>query len=250
MAPIFQPRRLSGFARIMTDRATVLAERLAALPPGQSVDMAEQMMLVTLDIIAQTMFGADSRTDVSAVGSAMDRYQATVRPNIPDLLGLPRWVPRPDAAEGRRALAVMDGIIRELIARRRDRAAQGGELGSDMLGLLLAAVDDESGSGMSDTEVRDQMATFFLAGHGTTATAMAWCWYLLSHAPAVEVRLHAELDSVLQGRAPEYEDCEYLVYTRMVIEEALRLYPPAHTTARLAQADDRFGDLDLPKGTN
>lgn len=250
MAPIFQPRRLAGFAGIMTDRAAALAERFCALPSGQGFDAAEQMMLVTLDIIAQTMFGADPATDVSAVGAAMDRYQATVRPNIPDLLGLPRWVPRPDAAEGRRALTEMDAIIRDLIRRRRERAAQGGDLGGDMLGMLLAAVDDENGGGLSDQEVRDQMATFFLAGHETTATTLAWCWYLLAHAPEVEARLHAELDRVLNGRLPEYGDYESLVYTRMVIEEAMRLYPPAHTTARLAQADDRFGDLELPKGTN
>ncbi|HEX6957440.1 MAG TPA: cytochrome P450 [Ferrovibrio sp.] len=250
MAPLFQPRRLAGFAETMSDRAAALAERLSSWPPGSRIDMAQQMMLVTLDIIARTMFGADMGIDVSAVGAAMDRYQATVRPNIPDLLGLPHWVPRPDAAEGRRALAAMDAIIRDLIRRRRERAAQGGELGSDLLGLLLAAVDDESGSGMTDTEVRDHMATFFLAGHETTATALAWTWYLLANAPEVEAKLHAELDAVLAGRPAVYGDYDKLVYTRTVIEEAMRLYPPAHTTSRAAKADDRFGDLAIPKGTN
>lgn len=249
MAPIFQPRRLAGFAAIMTDYAARLTDRLTALPAGQSVDMAEQMMLLTLDIIAGTMFGADPGTDVSGVGAAMDRYQVTVRPNIPDLLGLPRWVPRPDAREGQRALADMDAIINDLIRRRRDRAAQGGEIGGDLLGLLLAARDDETGSALDDREVRDQMATFFLAGHETTATALAWTWYLLSHAPAVEAKLHAELDAVLGGRAAEYADYEKLVYTRMVIEETMRLYPPAHTTARQAIADDRFERIDIPAGT-
>ncbi|WP_300302474.1 cytochrome P450 [Ferrovibrio sp.] len=249
MAPIFQPRRLAGFAEIMTEYSAALADKLVRLPAGQTVDMAEQMMLLTLDIIARTMFGADASTDVSAVGTAMDRYQVTVRPNIPDLLGLPRWVPRPDAAEGQRALAEMDAIINTLIQRRRDRAAQGGELGSDLLGLLLAARDDESGSTLDDREVRDQMATFFLAGHETTATALAWTWYLLSHAPAVEAKLHAELDAVLGGRPAQYADYDKLVYTRMVIEEALRLYPPAHTTARQAIADDRFERIDIPAGT-
>ncbi|MEK9969876.1 MAG: cytochrome P450, partial [Ferrovibrio sp.] len=104
MAPIFQPRRLAGFAAIMTDCSAKLADRLARQPQDQPVEMAEQMMLLTLDIIARTMFGSDDGTDVSAVGAAMDRYQVSVRPNIPDLLGLPRWVPRPDAREGQRAL--------------------------------------------------------------------------------------------------------------------------------------------------
>lgn len=245
MAPIFQPRRLAGFAAIMTDYAERLAGTLAVLPPGRPVDMAEQMMLLTLDIIARTMFGSDERTDVSAVGAAMDRYQATVRPNIPDLIGLPRWVPRPAAAEGRRAVAEMDAIINSLIQRRHERA----EPGDDLLGLLLAARDDETGAALDDREVRDQMATFFLAGHETTATALAWTWYLLSHAPDVEQKLHAELDSVLAGRAATYADYDRLTYTRMVIEEAMRLYPPAHTTARQAIAEDRFDTIAIPAGT-
>lgn len=245
MAPIFQPRRLAGFAAIMTDYAERLAGKLAALPPNCHVDMAEQMMLLTLDIIARTMFGSDEGTDVSAVGEAMDRYQVTVRPNIPDLIGLPRWVPRPDAREGRRAVAEMDAIINSLIQRRRERS----DPGTDLLGLLLAARDDETGAALDDREVRDQMATFFLAGHETTATALAWTWYLLSHAPDVEAKLHAELDSLLGGRAATYGDYEKLTYTRMVLEEAMRLYPPAHTTARQANADDRFGDIAIPAGT-
>lgn len=250
MAPIFQPRRLAGFAEIMTDYSERLAGKLAALPANCHVDMAEQMMLLTLDIIARTMFGSDDGTDVSAVGEAMDRYQATVRPNIPDLIGLPRWVPRPAAAEGRRALAEMDAIINGLIQRRRERAEQaGGELGTDLLGLLLAARDDETGAALDDREVRDQMATFFLAGHETTATALAWTWYLLSHAPDVERKLHAEIDTVLAGRAATYADYDRLTYTRMVLEEAMRLYPPAHTTARQAIAEDRFGDIAIPAGT-
>lgn len=253
MAPIFQPRRLAGFADIMSAQAQALAEKLARQPAGMAIDMAEQMMLLTLDIIAQTMFGADPDTDVSAVGEAMDRYQATVRPNIPDLLGLPRWIPRPDAAKGARALAEMDRIIGNLIRRRREAAAAGGDLGQDLLGLLLAAEDDDSGGGtasrLNDREVRDQMATFFLAGHETTATALAWTWYLLAQAPAVEARLVEELDAVLGGRAATYADYERLVYTRMVIEETMRLYPPAHTTARQAMAEDRFGDLVIAPGT-
>jgi cytochrome P450 len=250
MAPIFQPRRLAGFAAIMTDYSERLVAKLAALPPTCTVDMAGQMMLLTLDIIARTMFGSDDGTDVSAVGEAMDRYQATVRPNIPDLIGLPRWVPRPAAAEGQRALAEMDTIINGLIQRRRARAAEtGGELGNDLLGLLLAARDDETGAALDDREVRDQMATFFLAGHETTATTLAWTWYLLGHAPDVEAKLHGELDTVLGGRAATYADYDKLTYTRMVLEEAMRLYPPAHTTARQAIAEDRFGDIAIPPGT-
>lgn len=248
LAPIFSPRRVQSFAPLMTEVTLALAAQLRS---GQQVDMAEAMMHVTLDIIARSMFGADGATDVTAVGAAMDRYQATVRPNIPDLLGLPGWVPRPNAAAGRSALVAMDAIINDLIRRRREVISAGGRHGDDMLGLLLAARDDEAGgAGLADREVRDQMATFFLAGHETTATALAWTWYLLAHDAAVEARLHAELDAVLGRREPGWDDVEKLTYCRQVVEEAMRLYPPAHTTSRIALGDDEIMGVNVEKGTS
>lgn len=246
IAPIFSPRRVQSFAPLMAERTVALADRLKT---GQEVDMAEAMMLTTLEIIARTMFGSEGETDVSAVGEAMDRYQTTVRPTIPDLLGLPRWVPRPGAAAGRAAMAAMDEIIGSLIRRRRAAIAGGRPAGDDLLGLLLAARDEEGGSGVDDREARDQMATFFLAGHETTATALAWTWYLLGNDAGVERKLHAELDRVLAGRVPTYEDIEKLVYCRQVVEEAMRLYPPAHTTSRVALADDEVMGVRIAKGT-
>ena len=247
LAPIFSPRNVQSFGPLMVDCAAALADRLHN---GAGVDMADAMMHTTLDIIARSMFGADVETDVSAVGAAMDAYQHTVRPGVADLLGLPDWFPRPGAAKGRAALAAMDAIINDLIARRRKAIAQGQPAGSDMLGLLLAARDDEGdGSGLNDAEIRDQMATFFLAGHETTATALSWCWYLLAHDEKVEARLHAELDAALPGRDPVWSDIDKLPYARMVIEEAMRLYPPAHSTSRIALADDHVGDVRIKAGT-
>ncbi|WP_374634146.1 cytochrome P450 [Ferrovibrio sp.] len=247
LAPIFSPRRVQAFGPLMVECAAALGNRLHN---GAPVDMADAMMHATLDIIARSMFGADADTDVSAVGAAMDAYQVTVRPGVADLIGLPEWFPRPGAAKGRAALAAMDAIINDLIGRRRKAIANGRPAGDDMLGLLLAARDEEGdGTGLNDAEIRDQMATFFLAGHETTATALAWCWYLLAHDTAVESRLHAEIDAVLPGRDPVWGDMEKLPYTRMVIEEAMRLYPPAHSTSRVALADDRIGDLTIKAGT-
>jgi cytochrome P450 len=247
MAPIFSPRRIQSFGPLMTERAAALADKLR---PGDRVDMADAMMHVTLEIIARSMFGADPTSDVSQVGSAMDAYQATVKPSIPDLLGLPHWFPRQGAAKGRDALAAMDSIFNGLIERRRALIATGAPAGDDLLGLLLSARDDEAGgSGMDDREVRDHMATFFLAGHETTATALAWTWYLLSHDSGVQAKLWAELDSVLGNRDPDWGDLDKLVYTRMVIEEAMRLYPPAHSTSRVALADDTVMGVAIPKGT-
>ncbi len=247
MAPIFSPRRIQSFGPLITERAAALADTLQS---GQRIDMAEAMMHVTLEIIARSMFGADPASDVSQVGAAMDAYQVTVRPSIPDLLGLPAWFPRQGAAKGRAALSQMDSIINGLIERRHRLIAQGQPAGDDLLGLLLSARDTEGdGSAMEDREVRDHMATFFLAGHETTATALSWAWYLISQDAAVQAKLWAEIDGVLQGRDPDWGDIEKLVYTRMVIEEAMRLYPPAHTTSRVALQDDRVLDVAIAKGT-
>lgn len=246
LAPLFQPRRIQGFAMLMIERAAAFADSLRS---GQETDMADAMMRITLEIIAQSLFGADGATDVAAVGAAMDSYQATVKPNIPDLLGLPGWFPRPDAARGRAALSAMDRIITELVRRRRARIGAGGPAGEDMLGLMLTARDEEGGPVLSDAEIRDQMATFFLAGHETTATALTWVWYLLANDAAAEAKLLAELRAVLAGRLPQPADADKLIYTRMVIEEAMRLYPPAHTTSRVAVGDDVVGGVPIRKGT-
>jgi cytochrome P450 len=140
--------------------------------------------------------------------------------------------------------AELDAVVARLIA---EREAQPG--GSDLLSRLIAARDAETGIGMSAKEVRDQVVTIFVAGHETTAAAMAWIWYLLSQHPAEEALLHAELDTVLAGRAPSHEDLPRLPYTRMVIDEAMRLYPPAPgTSTRMALEADEICGVKIPKG--
>ncbi len=114
--------------------------------------------------------------------------------------------------------------------------------------MLLAARDPETGTGMSDKQLRDEILTIFLAGHETTANALSWTWYLLARHPEAEARLHDELDRVLGGRLPNYADLAELKWTRMVIEEAMRLYPPAHTIARTALGEDRIGGVRVPAG--
>ena len=132
-------------------------------------------------------------------------------------------------------LADFDKAIDRLLAAR-EHAGDGQP--KDLLTRLIAARDEETGAGMTAQEVRDQVITIFMAGHETTALALTWTWYLLSQHPAVEARLHAELDAVLGGRLPRHEDLARLPYSRMVIEESMRLYPPAHTISRQAIGDD------------
>jgi len=129
-----------------------------------------------------------------------------------------------------------DKVIDRLITSRERVPADGQR--KDLLGRLIAARDEETGGGMSAQEVRDQVVTIFMAGHETTALALTWTWYLLSQHPAAEAKLHAELDQVLGGRPPRHENLAKLPYTRMIIEEAMRLYPPAHTLSRTALKED------------
>jgi cytochrome P450 len=139
----------------------------------------------------------------------------------------------------------LDATI-ELLIRTR-RASQ--EIRDDLLSILLAAVDEESGAGMSNRQLRDEMMTLFLAGHETTATALTWTWYLLSRHPEVAAKLTDELDRVLAGRAPSVGDLPNLPYTEMVIREAIRLYPPAPGFAREPIEDVTIGGYDVPKGS-
>jgi cytochrome P450 len=246
MAPAFHPRRVADFSPAMVEATLNMLSGWAREPGAVVRDVAEEMARLTLDIITRTMFSSDIRERADEVRAALVGYQRVGgRPSLPDLLGLPRWVPRFHAARIRNAGLALDEIIYGIIERRR----QSGGPDDDLLGLLLAARDEDTGAAMDDVELRDQLATIFTAGHETTANALAWTWYLLALHPAVEAKLHRELAVTLGGRAPGIADVENLPYTRMVVEETLRLYPPAHTMSREALADDEIAGRKVPKGS-
>jgi cytochrome P450 len=255
MSPSFDHRSIASYTPIMTAAA---GELLAAwngrgtgtgtgTGAGAGVDVARAMMEVTLDIISRTMFSSDSERIIAIMASGAERYQAEMRPNIMDFLGLPAWL----AGLGRigvvrRTLGEFDGEIDRLIKTRSIHPEDGPK---DLLARLIAARDEQTGGGMTAREVRDHVITIFTAGHETTAMAMTWTWYLLARHPAEEAKLHAELRSVLAGRSPNPDDLDKLTYTRMVIEESMRLYPPVHTIARAALADDTLAGRHVPKGS-
>jgi cytochrome P450 len=246
MAPAFDHRSIVSYSPIMTDIALRLQREWDALPEGAEVDVAVAMMHATLHIIARTMFSSDSADIVDIVENGVERYQAEVRPQLADLLELPLWLSRlGQSHRPERIFTEFDRAIDRLLAsRERAGAAQP----NDLLARLMATRDEETGGGMTAKEVRDQVVTIFMAGHETTAVALTWTWYLLSQHPAVETRLHAELKAVLDGRVPRHEDLARLPYTRMVIEEAMRLYPPAHTLSRAALGPDEVLGRRIPKG--
>lgn len=246
VSPAFDHRSIASYASVMTGAAEELLADWSRLGAGACVDIANAMMQVTLDIISRTMFSSDSDQMVDTLERGAGRYQARMRPNILDFLRFPAWL----AGIGR--LSVADQTLREFDAEidrliKTRSTHQNGR--KDLLSRLIAARDGETGVGMSAQEVRDQVITIFMAGHETTATAMTWTWYLLSQHPAEEAKLHAELQAVLGGRTPDSEDLARLPYTRMVIEESMRLYPPVHTIAREALADDTLAGRSVPKGS-
>jgi len=244
MAPAFHPKRVETFAPLMVEATR---ERLRSWIPGaQPLDLAEEMAELTLDIITRTMFSSDVRDRAGEIRRVIFDYQHVGgRPALFDLLGLPAWLPRLTAMRAAATSGRLDGIIFGIIEGRRKR----GGPPDDLLGLLLAARDEETGQGMSDRELRDQVATIFTAGHETTANALVWTWYLLAMHPAVEAKFHAELAAVLGGREPGLADIPKLRYTRMMLDETLRLYPPAHTMSREAVADDEIAGHKVVAGT-
>jgi cytochrome P450 len=249
MAPSFDPRSVVGYAPIMTEHTERLVADWDALPNGAEIEVADAMMQTTLQIISRAMFSADSDDIVGIVSEGAERYQREVRPTLLDLLPLPRWVPRLPWRRGHpeRIFSDFDRKLERMIA---ERGQAGAAERHDLLARLMAARDDETGGGMTAQEVRDQMATIFMAGHETTSLTMTWVWYLLSQHPEAEAKLHAELAGVLGGRTPRHDDVAKLSYARTVIDEAMRLYPPAHTLSREAIAADDIVGHRIPAGAS
>jgi cytochrome P450 len=247
MAPAFDRRSIEGYAPVITAVTRDLLAEWDALPDRSDVDVGAAMMRTTLHIISRAMFSANSDEIVGVVERGVGQYQMTMRPSLFDLLGFPAWLASLFSRR-RRTAAVLnefDRAVDELISSRaHDPNAQP----KDLLARLVAARDAETGGGMTANEVRDEVVTIFMAGHETTAQALTWTWYLLSLHPAVEARLDEELRAVLKGRTPQYEDIAQLRYTRMVIEESMRLYPPAHTMAREPIAADVVLGWRIPAG--
>ncbi|MCA8930962.1 MAG: cytochrome P450, partial [Rhodospirillaceae bacterium] len=236
LAPAFGPRSIAALAPVMTDAAAAWVERWAALAGAAPVDMAAEMKGVGLKIVSDTMFSAGADELTALANGALSVLQDELRLGLPDALPLlGPLIRQRKYARVRREIVRFDAAIDRMIGEReRDPAAAP----EDLLSRLMAARDGEDGAGLTAKEVRDEVVTIFEAGHETTASALTFAWYLLAHHPAEEARLQAELDGVLGGRLPTAADVPSLPYTRMVIEETMRLYPPVPTiAARTARRD-------------
>jgi len=241
--PAFHRERIAGYAATMVQRAEAFADGVLA---GETLAMDAAMSRLTLGIAAETLFGAEVDDQADTIGRALDEamesFPISLTP-IGELLDHLPWVPVVRRFLGARD--ELDAIVYRLIEARRNDAAAAGR--PDVLGMLLAAGDGPDG--MDVKQIRDEAMTIFLAGHETTAMALTWTWWLLSQHREVEERIRAELDAVLGGRAPTMDDVPALRFTRDVIAESMRLYPPAWVVGRRAIEDAPLGPWIVPKGS-
>jgi cytochrome P450 len=244
-APAFSHRNVTALAPVMTRAAERSAGRIAQAGK-RAVNLLDEMITATFDVISEVTFSGDTGFDRAAVHKAIDLYISDAgKVSLFDVLGLPDWIPRP----GRNLAANGMGDMKAAADRVIDaREAEGTREVPDLLDLLRSGEDPKTGRRMTTEEIRDNLLTFIVAGHETTALTLAWSFYLCAFDPAVQDRARAEAQSVLQGRAATAEDLPRLPYIRQIIDEALRLYPPAAIISRTALAKDTLCGTQINPG--
>jgi cytochrome P450 len=230
MAPAFVHKRITGYASTIAERAEATQRGWV---DGATLDLSAAMMRLTLEIVGATLFGAEVGAEADEIGAALTAAMELVTRAIQAVIPVPPTWPTPGNRPGIAAVTRLDRTVYRLIEERR---REGGDRG-DFLSMLLLAQDEDDGSVMTDKQVRDEAMTIFLAGHETTANALAWSFYLLAQHPAARERLEREVLAALGGRTPALADLPALPYTLAVFKEAMRLYPPAFIVARRALRD-------------
>jgi len=236
--PSFERRRIASLIPLITAATGATLDEWSQYAAQRAAfDLPAAMTRLTLDVIGRAFFGVDLRTEAAAVREALGVALAYIDRRVNSFFPMPLAVPTPRALRFRRARRTLDGAVTRIMRARRDDVDP--EAG-DLMSLLLAARDPESGEKMSDGEIRDEVVTFVLAGHETTALTLTWALYLLALHADVETRVREETRRVLGDGAPTLDDLAQLPYTRMVIDETLRLYPPVWAFAREPIGDDRL----------
>ncbi|MHB2167881.1 cytochrome P450 [Alsobacter sp. R-9] len=251
-APMFQARRVEAFFPDMLAAAVQEAERLEALGPDAVTDMHDALVGFTYDVIARTAFSADSVSDPHAFSRAIAAYFDTLgRLDAASYLNLPSWVPTLGRLRAMPSLALFRREIGGIIARRRKRLEDEGApaLPDDLLTRLLTSTDPQTGQTLSPERVYDNAVTFLAAGHETTANVLAWTLFLLSENPEWDDRVVHEIRREVPDGVPTPAALARLEATRMVVDEAMRLYPPAPLIPRMPLSNDRLGPVDVRAGT-
>ncbi|RKH19369.1 cytochrome P450 [Corallococcus praedator] len=244
--PAFHRQRIAGMATQMIHSTEAMLQRWeASAAQGTPVGVTEEMMRLSLGIVGEALFGTSVEDQTARVGAAFNELSRQIAERFRSFNMLPPVLPTRNDRAFRAARTTLRETVQGIIATRRQRPEDTG----DLLSMLMAARDEDTGTGMTDAQLGDEVLTMLLAGHETTATTLSWVFGLLATHPEVEARLHAEVDAVLAGRVPTVEDVPKLGYTRQVVEEAMRLYPAAVIFSRTVVEDDVIGGFKIPKGS-
>lgn len=242
--PAFERDRIAGFANILTDTATDTVERWRGYADrGEPIDLKFEVTRLTLENLAKALFGADWSREATEIPPHLTVALEFMFKQLKSPVNVPVSVPTPGNRKFLRSRAVLDELVYRMIEERRRNP------GEDYISHLIQVKDPETGETMTEKEIHDEVMALVFAGHETVSCAFVWIAYLLAKHPDALRRLQAEVDEVLGGRVPTNDDVPNLPYTWMVIQEALRLYPPVWPIAREPQADDSITGYRIPKGT-
>lgn len=244
-APVFSQRNVGALAPVMTAAAERASERVAA-QVGRAMNLHDEMVTATFEVISDVTFSDGESFDRAAIHHAIEQYiSETAKVSLLDIIGAPAWVPRPNR--------LMTGAAMRQTKKLADRSIEARKTSGpkpipDLLDLLLAGEDPNSGRRMTTPELRDNLLTFIVAGHETTALTLSWALYLCAFAQDIQTAAREEAQSVLGGRAANANDVSHLPLTRQIIDETLRLYPPAAFLSRTAQAPDELCGREVRPG--
>jgi cytochrome P450 len=246
VAAIFRQERIRDFLPAMVAGAERTRDRWRALPPGAEIDVAREMMRTTFDIILNAMLPGHSLVDLELIERSITEYlESTSWGTTLAMIGAPGWVPYPGMYRARRARHHVHRILESLIGEAKQSPVNR----NDLLSLLTNATDPETGKSMNPIDVRNNLLTFIMAGHETTALALTWAFYLLSLHPDVELRVKREISAVTEDGPVRVKHIDALAYTDQVIQEAMRLYPPVALIVRAARRDVELGNEQIRAGT-
>jgi cytochrome P450 len=245
MQPVFHRERIEGFTRLMAASIESMLARWDALADGSRVALDQEMMRLTLQVAGKALFSVDLLAEASALGDAFTELSEFINYRFRTPYPPPLFIPTKANRGFRRARRTLDTTVYRIIAERRRSGADHG----DLLSMLMQARDADTGEALTDEAVHNEVALLMFAGHETTAVALTWTFYLLSQYPEVEAALHEEVTRVLGGRTPTARDLPNLPYTRMVIDESMRLYPPAWGVSRQSIGEDEIGGYRVPPNT-
>lgn len=237
--------------QILRDKAPVMLACVAAAiarwerhaAAGESFDLVAEMMRLAFDVVGRVLMGGDIADAMAELEDVVPVVSGWVYRHMSAPLKLPPWLPTPNNVRYRRAMRVLDRVVQRVIDEHRAHGER-----PDLMSLLMSARDDDTGRAMSDRQLRDEVLTFLLAGHETSGSALTWVYALLADHPEHERRLHAELDTVLGERPVAVDDLARLPFAGQILDEAMRLYPPAWSFTRTAVERDRLGPFEIPAG--